>query len=206
MEKGRLQNINECADVLSTRTRQRCTSYSNTDEDKTAQHFGSYHSTKFGMAQPKLADILLATDFILFFVMVTKLDVVKFSTLGKFSAVARVATRRMARPKVVGEMVSEDNRRFMCTPASGNWQRTNTVSTFDQVALSSHISLQSCTFISHEVFFFFKRLRDQTLANVVIATASVQITPPCTHACAHFSCAHNSSHNSSNAHALALDV
>ena len=72
MEKRRLQNINKCGDVPSTRTRQRCTSYSDTDEDKTAQHIGSYHSKKFGMAQPELADVLLDTDFILFFVMVAK--------------------------------------------------------------------------------------------------------------------------------------
>ena len=89
---------------------------------RTRQHniIGSYHSTKFGMAQPELADVLLDTDFILFFIMVTTLDIVEFSTLEKFSTVARVATRRMARPKVVGEMVSEDNRRFIFTPASGN--------------------------------------------------------------------------------------
>ena len=42
---------------------------------------GSYHSTKFGMVQPELEDVLLDTDFILFFVMVTKLDMVEFSTL-----------------------------------------------------------------------------------------------------------------------------
>ena len=65
-------------------------------------------------------NVLLETDFILFFVMVTKLDMVEFSTLEKFSTVARVATRRMARPKVVGKMVSESNRRFMFTQASGN--------------------------------------------------------------------------------------
>ena len=59
------------------------------------------------MAQPELADALLNTDFILFFVMVTKPDMVEFSTLGTFSRVARVVTRRMARPKVVGEMVSK---------------------------------------------------------------------------------------------------
>ena len=40
--------------------------------DKTAQHIGPYHSTKFGVAQPELADVLLDTDCILFFVMVTK--------------------------------------------------------------------------------------------------------------------------------------
>ena len=98
----------------------KCTSYSDTYEDKTAQHVGSYHSTKIGMAQPELADVLLDTDFILFIVVVTKLDMVELSTLGKFSTVARMATRRMARPRVVGEMVSEDNRRFMFTQASGN--------------------------------------------------------------------------------------
>ena len=59
------------------------------------------------MAQPELADVLLNPDFILFFVMVRKLDMVEFSTLGKFSTVTRVATRRKARPKVLGEMVSE---------------------------------------------------------------------------------------------------
>ena len=120
MEKRRLQNINKCADVPSTRTMQKCTPYSDTDEDKTAQQTGSYHSRKFVMTQPELADVLLDTDFFLFFVMVTKLDMVEFSTLGNFSTVARVAIRRMARPKVVGEMVSEDNRRFMFTLASGN--------------------------------------------------------------------------------------
>ena len=72
------------------------------------------------MAQPELADVLLDTDFILFIVVVTKLDMVELSTLGKFSTVARMATRRMARPRVVGEMISEDNRRFMFTQASGN--------------------------------------------------------------------------------------
>ena len=88
--------------------------------DKTAQHIGPYHSTKFGVAQPGLADVLLDTDCILFFVMVTKkLDMVEFSTLGKFSTVARVATRRMARPKVAGEMVSKDHRRVRFTLASG---------------------------------------------------------------------------------------
>ena len=40
--------------------------------DKTAQHIGPYHSTKFGVAQPELADVLLDTDCILFFIMVTK--------------------------------------------------------------------------------------------------------------------------------------
>ena len=64
------------------------------------------------MAQPELANELLDIDFIFFFVMVTKLDMVELSTLGNFSTLARVATRRMARPKVVGGMVSEDNRRF----------------------------------------------------------------------------------------------
>ena len=44
------------------------------------------------MVQPELADVLLDTYFIFFFVMVTKLDKVEFSTLGKFSTVARVAT------------------------------------------------------------------------------------------------------------------
>ena len=39
--------------------------------------------------------------------MVTKLVMVEFSTLGKFTTVARVATRRMARPKLVGEMVTK---------------------------------------------------------------------------------------------------
>ena len=76
MEKRRLQNINKCADVPSTRTRQRFTSYSDTDEDKTAQHIGSYHSTKFGLAQPELAGVLVDTDYILFFVMVTELEMV----------------------------------------------------------------------------------------------------------------------------------
>ena len=37
------------------------------------------------MAQPELADVLLDTDFILFFVMVTNLVMVEFSTLTKFS-------------------------------------------------------------------------------------------------------------------------
>ena len=41
-------------------------------KDKTAQHIGPYHSTKFGVAQPELADVLLDTDCILFFVKVTK--------------------------------------------------------------------------------------------------------------------------------------
>ena len=85
----------------------RYASYSDAYDDKTAQHIGSYNSTKFGMAQPELANVLLTTDFILFFVMVTKHDMVEFSTLGKFSTVARVATRRMARPEVVGEMYFE---------------------------------------------------------------------------------------------------
>ena len=67
------------------------------------------------MAQPELANVFLDTDFILFFVMVTKLDMVEFSTLGKFSTVAR-----MARSKVVGEMLSDDNGRFVFTHASGN--------------------------------------------------------------------------------------
>ena len=40
------------------------------------------------------------------------------STWRTFSTVARVTTRRMARPKVVGEMVSEDNKRLMFTLAS----------------------------------------------------------------------------------------
>ena len=121
VEKRRLLNINKCADVPSTRTRWRYPSYSDAYEDTTAQHIGSYNSTKFGMAQPQLANVLLDTDFILFFVMVTKLDMVELSTLGHFSTVARVATRRMARPKVVGKMVSEDNKGFMFTLASGNW-------------------------------------------------------------------------------------
>ena len=48
MDKRRLQNNNKCADVPSTRTRQRYASYSDAYEDKTAQHIGSYNSTKFG--------------------------------------------------------------------------------------------------------------------------------------------------------------
>ena len=74
--KGRLENINKRADVPSTRTWQRRASYSDAYEDKTSQLNGSYHATIFGMAQPELADVLVDTDFILFFVMVTKLDMV----------------------------------------------------------------------------------------------------------------------------------
>ena len=48
MDKRRLQNNNKCADVPSTRTRQRYASYSDAYEDKTAQHIGSYNSTIFG--------------------------------------------------------------------------------------------------------------------------------------------------------------
>ena len=147
------------------------------------------------------ADALLNTDFILFFVMVTKLDMVEFSTLGQFSSVARVATRRMARPKVVGEMVSEDNRRFMFIFAL----RTNSVSTVAKVDLSSQFSLQSCTFTSYahsrimKFFGFFYSFRVQTCRE---RDGCVQITLHRTHACAHFS----RSHHSSNAHALAQDV
>ena len=113
----------------STRPRQRCTSYSDTDEDKTLD---PTIQQNFGMAQPGPADAPLDTDSILFFVMVTKLDIVEFSTLGSLSTVARVTTRRLARPKVLGEMVREDNRRPVRqevglrspSPAVGSHQKT----------------------------------------------------------------------------------
>ena len=115
------------------------------------------------------ADALLNTDFILFFVMVTKLDMVEFSTLGQFSSVSRVATRRMARPQVVGEIVSEDNRRFMFILAL----RTNSVSTVAKVDLSSQFSLQSCTFTSYahsRIMKFFVFLTVFACRHVVNAT------------------------------------
>ena len=62
------------------------------EEGNGVPHIPIQMTTKFGMAQPELADLLLDTDFILFFVMVTKLDMVEFSTLGKFSTVARQQT------------------------------------------------------------------------------------------------------------------
>ena len=114
MDKRRLQNNNKCADVPSTRTRQRYASYSDAYEDKTAEHIGSYNSTIFGTGRRTSEHRLHLLRH------GHKLDMVEFSTLGKFSSVARVATRRMARPKVVGEMVSEDDRRSMFTLASGN--------------------------------------------------------------------------------------
>ena len=57
-----------------------------------------------------------------------------------------------------------------CSISSRKLER-NVVSTVPQVALSSQISLQSCTFTSHEVVFL-KKFRVQTLANVVNATMS----------------------------------
>ena len=71
--------MNKCSEMPLTGTRQRCASNSVTLEDKTAQHIGSCSPTTFGVSQS--ADALLNTDFILFFVMVTKLDMVEFSTL-----------------------------------------------------------------------------------------------------------------------------
>ena len=92
----------------------------------------------FAMARPELANVLLDTDFILFWV-----------TVAKFSTVARVANRRMARPKVAGDMVSEDNRRFVFNyfQEAG----ANIVSIVAKVASSFKISLQYCTFTSHVV-------------------------------------------------------
>ena len=65
-----------------------------TFEDKTAQHIGSHTPTTFGVVEFQLAAAFL---FIFIFHMDRKLDMVELSTLGKFSTVARVATRRMAR-------------------------------------------------------------------------------------------------------------
>ena len=94
---------------------------------------------------------------------------VELSTLGKFSTVARVATRRVARSKVVGQMVRTDNDRFMFRLAQGNLLRANTVSTVAKVDLSSH-ALSS--------------FRVRTVAIAMNATGGVQITPHRTHACA----------------------
>ena len=41
-------------------------------EDQAEKHIGPSTSTKSGMAQPKLEDVLLRTNFVLFVVMVTK--------------------------------------------------------------------------------------------------------------------------------------
>ena len=137
------------------RPRQRCTSNSVTFEDKTAQHIGSYRPTTLGVVEFQLAAAFLV---IFIFDMDRKLNVVELSTLERFSTVERVATRRMARSKVVGQMVRTDDR-FMFRQAQGNLLRASTVSTVAKVDLSSN-SLCSLAH-SSAMFFFFNRFRVQ---------------------------------------------
>ena len=113
------------------------------EQGKGMPHIPMHMRTRQHMAQPELADVLLDTDFMLFFVMVTEVDMVGFST------VARVATKRIARPKVVGEMVSEDNRRFMFTQTDADEYWFNCCPSCPEFSFL----FQSCAFISHVVFF-----------------------------------------------------
>ena len=125
------------------------------------------------MAQPELADVLLDTDFMLFFIMVTKLDMVECSTLEKILSSGECGNQKNGKTKSGGRNgkrrrqtihVRTSIRKLI---ADEYW--TNIVSTVAQVALSSQIFVQSCTFINHVVFWFY-RFRVQALAIVVNAT------------------------------------
>ena len=121
-------------------------------------------------------------------------------TLVKSSTVARVATRRMAKTKVVGKWWAKTTD----DSCSHQHQETN-VGFVAQVALSSHISLQSCSFISHAAFC--KQIsRPDNSECRECDWVRVQITPHRTHACALFLVACHISHISSNAPASAQDV
>ena len=173
VEKRRLQNINKCADVPSTRTRQRYASHSDADEDKTAQHFGSYLSTKFGMAQPEMADVLRHGH-------ITRHG--RILNTGEILHSGESGNQKNGKTKGGGRNGKRRQQTMHIHTSIRKLLRTNIVSIVAHVALSSQISLQSCTFISHVVF-----LTDFASRHWQMSWTRVQITLHRTHACAHFS-------------------
>ena len=124
-----------------------------------------------------------------------KLDIVEFSTLEILNS-GESSNQKNGKTKSGGRSGKRRQTIHLHTSIR-KLMRTNIVSTVAQVALSSQISLQSCTFTSNVVFSQISRPDIWQM---------VQITPHRTHACAHFPVACYISHISSTAHALAQDV
>ena len=105
------------------------------------------------MIQPELADALLDTDFILFFVMVTKFDMVEFLLdTWKILNSVESGNQKNGKTKSDGRNGWRRQQTIHVHTSMRKPTRTNIVSTVAQVALSSRMSLQSCAFISR-VFF-----------------------------------------------------
>ena len=169
VEKRRLQNNNECADVPSTRTRQRYPSYSDAYGDKTAQNIGSYNSAKFGMVQPELANVLLDTDFILFFVG-HKIRHGGILNTGKILNSGESGKQKNGKTKSCGRNGKGRQQTIHVQLLPENWNGI-LFHLLPKSALCSQFFVQSCTFTSHALFFLSKnRFRVQTLANVVNVT------------------------------------
>ena len=71
--KGGLPSDYESIGDSSISAREKPNLYPETSEDKAEKHIGSRPSKKFRITQWKLENVLLWTDFVIFFVMVTKL-------------------------------------------------------------------------------------------------------------------------------------
>ena len=117
MEKIRLQNIDKCAGVPSTRTRQRCTSYSDTDEDKTAQHHWILPFNKIwnGSARTGRRTSRHRLHPLLHYGHNTRHCGIL--NTGEILNSGESGNQKNGKTKSGGEMVSEDNRRFIFTPA-----------------------------------------------------------------------------------------
>ena len=144
VEKRRLQNINKCADVLSTRTRQRCTSYSDTDEDKTAQHIGSYTTDGRRTSRHRLHLLLRHGHRIRHGGTLNTGTILNSGESGNQKNGTTKGGGRHGERRQQTIHVHTSIRKLIVDDYG---------STVAQVALSSQISLQYCTFMSHVVVF-----------------------------------------------------
>ena len=109
------------------------------------------------MAQPELADVLLDTDFILFFAHGHKTRHGGILNTGKILNSGESGNQKNGKTKSGGRNGKRRQQTIHVHTSIRKLMRTNIVSAVAQGALSSQISLQSCTFISHVVFFFFEQ-------------------------------------------------